>query len=319
MESSLGDYMVGVSIGQGSFGTVYHGIHKETRREVAIKLFDKVSLKKHPEWRDNVLNEQRLLRKLADCPFVATLLASFHDDQFVYLVLECYKKGTLSHCIEQKSKMEEQVWLHHAVTLALGIADAIEAVHGYDIIHADLSPDNILITGDARSVIITDFGSALFTNEITPGRSVPLRGTAEYAAPELIRASSIPTKAVDMWSVGCLIHTLWTGESPFHAESEALIVDKVTAYADGDDDTSANFGSSIPFRVLNLIQQLLDPIPKNRCGYSIIRSVLESTDEFKNKLAKDEFNLLISDPAWTHESSRSTMKDGILGWKTFLL
>jgi serine/threonine protein kinase len=323
METSLKDYMVGVCIGQGSFGTIYHGIHKETKRNVAIKLYDKTSLQKHPEWLSAVLTEQRVLRILADCPFVATLLAAFHDDQFVYLALEFFQKGTLSHFLEQRSKMDEQAWLSHAVDVALGIVAAIEAIHNYHVIHADLKPDNILMTVDSRKIVLIDFGSALLTSTVSEGpvgRNASLRGTAAYAAPELIRGNGTPTEAVDLWSFGCLLHTLWAGKSPFHADSEALILDKVVAYASGD-FSSASFGVKVPSTVLDLIRRLLDPNPEIRacCTFDSVKSVLDSTDEIKRKSLIDRpTSIVLPDPGWAREMSRSTMKDGILGWGVFL-
>ncbi|GAX22326.1 hypothetical protein FisN_3Hh468 [Fistulifera solaris] len=322
MESSLKDYLVGVCIGQGSFGTVYHGVHKETDRDVAIKLYDKTSLQKHPEWLNAVLTEQRVLRTLADCPFVATLLAAFHDDQFVYLVLELFQKGTLSHFLEQKPKMDDQTWLSHAVDVALGIAAAIETIHKNHVIHADLKPDNLLLTADSRKVVVIDFGSAILTSTVSEGsihKNVFLRGTAEYAAPELIRGIFTPTRAVDVWSFGCLLHTLWTGISPFHADSEALILDKVVAHANGD-LSSANFGATVPSTVLNLIRRLLDPDPEIRavCDFDSVKPVLNS-DEIKSLLPSMKPNsTFLRDREWAHESSRSTMKDGNLGWGVFI-
>ncbi|GAX10266.1 hypothetical protein FisN_3Lh468 [Fistulifera solaris] len=322
MESSLKDYMVGVCIGQGSFGTVYHGVHKETDRDVAIKLYDKTSLNKHPDWLNAVLIEQRVLRTLVDCPFVATLLAAFHDDQFVYLVLELFLKGTLTQFLEQKPTMDEQTWLSHSVEVALGMAGAVEAIHKYHVIHADLKPDNLLLTADSRKVVVIDFGSAILTSTLSeePLRKIAvLRGTAEYAAPELIHGNCTPTVSVDLWSFGCLLHTLWTGTSPFHADSEASILDRVIAHANGD-LSSANFGATVPSTLLDLICRLLDPDPEIRvcCGFSPVKSVLNS-DEIKSLLPSTRPNpTLLRDTEWAHETSRSTMKDGNLGWGVFL-
>lgn len=331
--SSLSDYMIGDSIGQGSFGTVYYGIHKDTSRDVAIKLYDKTSLQKHPAWLQAVLTEQRILRKIADFPFVVTLLASFHDDQFVYLVLEFFGNGTLTQYLQQKRTVHEPVWDRRAAQIALGIHAAVQTLHTtYKVIHADLKPDNLLLTDDwRRMIVLTDFGSAVSTDEDAPTTNASLRGTAEYAAPELVRGNCIPTTAVDWWSFGCLLCALWTGASPFHADSEALILDKVVGYANGD-IACANLGARVPPTILNLIQQLLDPIPQNRtcCSLDGIQSVLrlESTTKDDDEFFKNEprrrslesDDVALSDPiiVWSHETKKCEMKDGILGWRVFL-
>ncbi len=127
------------------------------------------------------------------------------------------------------------------------ILEGLQQIHSHKILHADLKPENILVTLEGR-ILLADFGSAV---EMVDRKSSNLksdgedqgegdgdvveaivRGTSDYASAEILRARPVQelTVAVDLWSFGCILYALIYGESPFHAESDALAVDKVFDY-----------------------------------------------------------------------------------------
>jgi 3-phosphoinositide dependent protein kinase-1 len=259
--ASTSDYWVGEVIGEGSFGTVLYGRHKSTQLDVAIKCVEKVSLMKDRTKAMIILSEQQILKQInqhSKNEYVTRLYASFHDTECVYLVIECCAGGTLQDVIIRQKrqqqtgctteqKKEEDEYFYYSYYYAQQILGAMSYLHRvHEIIHGDLKPENILITQQGR-IKLADFGSAV---KYTTSSSATVtacwipRGTAAYCAPELFAApastsstttttTTIPfsiTPAVDLWSYGCILYALQTGQSPFHAESEALILDQIREY-----------------------------------------------------------------------------------------
>jgi serine/threonine protein kinase len=240
--ATTSDYMAGVTIGEGSFGRVVYGLHKSTNREVAIKVVHKFGLKKHPDKLQVILTERRVLEDLKTSDHVVNLWACFHDKECLYFVMECANGGNLTDLIVQGRTDKD--WIESAKHYALQILEGLQQIHSHKIIHGDLKPDNILVTLQGQ-IQLADFGSAV---EMLPpdndkdkdgkkdcpgeGDREMVRGTSDYASPEILRAAPAQelTVAVDLWSYGCIMYTLLQGESPFHAESDALAVEKITDY-----------------------------------------------------------------------------------------
>jgi serine/threonine protein kinase len=125
------------------------------------------------------------------------------------------------------------------------ILEGLQQIHSHKILHADLKPENILVTLQGR-ILLADFGSAVEMAEHNKGNlksdgededdgdivQAIVRGTSDYACAEILNAKPVQelTVAVDLWSFGCILYALVYGESPFHAESDALAVDKVFDY-----------------------------------------------------------------------------------------
>jgi serine/threonine protein kinase len=159
---STADYWVGPLLGEGSFGRVYRGKHKESSHEVAVKVVDKVVLLKQPALLHAVRQEQAILKDLRKCEHVVQLYASFHDCECVYLVMEMIVSD-LERLIA--SQRVSATWYSYGVAhYAKQILSAMEAIHSRSIVHADLKPSNILVTADGV-VKLADFGSAIIMQQ----------------------------------------------------------------------------------------------------------------------------------------------------------
>jgi len=353
--ATTADYMVGATIREGFFGRVVHGRHKVTDRAVAVKVVHKVSIKKRPDQLVHILTERRVLEELKQCHAVVNLWACFHDNECLYFVMECAMGGDLTSVIS--AGVQEADWIDSAKHYAMQILAALEAVHVHKILHADLKPDNILVTLQGR-VQLADFGSAVellkkndtYNSNNRKDRPV-VRGTSDYASPEILRAkhASELTVAVDLWSFGCVLFALLQGggESPFHASSDALAVDKILDFCKKEDATSTTkaavattndresvlFGKDnvgkepcIPKDWRELILTLLQPEPLERLGahdmdpvdgsspYGSIRASTVWKDVDLEKSPK----FLPKEPTWLVESNSMDMKDGSEGWTAFL-
>jgi serine/threonine protein kinase len=243
--ATTNDYMVGVTIGEGAFGRVVYAQHKKTNQEVAIKVANKFTLKKHPDKLQCILTERRVLEDLKEMDRVVNLWACFHDKECLYMVQECVRGGDLTN-IMKKARATDKNWMESSAKhYAMQILEGLQQIHSHKILHADLKPENILVTLQGR-ILLADFGSAVEMAEHNKGNlksdgededdgdivQAIVRGTSDYACAEILNAKPVQelTVAVDLWSFGCILYALVYGESPFHAESDALAVDKVFDY-----------------------------------------------------------------------------------------
>jgi len=253
--ASTADYWVGTTIAEGAFGTVVYGTHKLSKLHVAIKCVAKASMAKQPSTAVQLVNEQKILKRLSSSsnnteddaaaaaddddddggskPFIK-LYASFHDAHCVYLVTELCCGGTLQDVLlammmsehhGQDDNTKSCCWRAH---YGLQILQAVSALHQVGILHCDLKPQNVLLTERGR-IKLADFGSAIDLRggvlgprqqeqqeSSTKSPVVVPRGSPGFAAPELLQQQSKNvTAAADLWSVGCLFFALWTGSSPF--------------------------------------------------------------------------------------------------------
>mmetsp|Transcript_12138 Transcript_12138/g.28797 ORF Transcript_12138/g.28797 Transcript_12138/m.28797 type:complete len:416 (-) Transcript_12138:108-1355(-) len=253
--SSAAEYWVGPTIGEGSFGHVVYGVHKATKRKVAIKVMEFPSTsramkeqRRHHQNRTKqkiamILNERKILSlpELKASGWIVDLWAAFCDPESsasrcVYLVLELATGGDLAGLIQRGlSSPEHHSWLRSSVPhYGRQLLEAVDFLHSRGILHCDLKPENVLLEASTGRIRLADFGCSIDTGE---PRSSFLRGTARYASPEVLRAvpPSALTFAVDHWSVGCVLHAMMHGKSPFDRGSEALTVRAILEYAaDGE-------------------------------------------------------------------------------------
>lgn len=352
--------MVGGTIGEGAFGKVLYGKHKATQREVAIKVVPKYSVVKYPHLLQSLMKERKILTRANNSnsnnnsSYIVSLWASFHDEQCLYLVMDCATRGNLTELIQhsrfvfigiEQQTQQQQLWREVVVPYyGLQLLQALEYLHfELQVIHADIKPDNILIRDDGR-LQLADFGSAIIVMEDEESNNhtnddddyfIMTRGTVDYAAPELIKGlcSSFITYAVDLWAFGCVLYAmlLMTGESPFHAASDALAVQKIMNHAvqlttnDNCSTIITNNDDAVPTEWMDLLLQLLHPDPLKRIiqtgndHYASIRS----HKVFRNVDSNHPPPYLPPRPSWWTDSQTTTttnpMRDGCQGWTVFLV
>ena len=250
--SSAAQYWIGPTIGEGAFGHVVYAVHKATERQVAIKVMDvSASLHATREQRrhqqnqtkqktEMILNERKILSlpELKASKWIVDLWAAFCDpdssaSRCLYFVMELATGGDLACLIHRGLNSPDRLsWLQFSVPhYGCQLMEAVDFLHSKGILHCDLKPENMLLDASTGRLRLADFGCSIDTKE--PRRSLFLRGTARYASPEVLRAvsPSALTFAVDYWSVGCVLHAMIYGHSPFDRGSEFLTVQAVLEYA----------------------------------------------------------------------------------------
>ena len=327
-------YLVGETIGEGSFGQVVHARHKESGLDVAVKVIEKVVIKKNPHLMKSIWKERSILQQLRECHFVVNLWASFDDSECCYLVMECSMGGDLGSLIQRAMAVESSSsilsWKESIRHYGLQLVEAMKYIHSQGIIHCDLKPQNCLCDLDGK-LKLADFGSAIQKQGVhccpsilsnTPiHESLKTPYTVDYACPEILKGASPEklTMAVDAWSLGCTIFAMWHGHSPFHSQSDALAVQMVFGYCNEyPNQEIPQQELRLPQEWKDLISSLLHPNPSHRLG-STLRSEIElvELDIWPNVGLNKKPSFLPEKQAWL--SSDTLMRDGSNGWPVFLV
>ena len=135
------------------------------------------------------------------------------DDGTYYIAMEYLSGGTLKDRILKRGALPPRT----AAAVALQIAEALRAAHHRDVIHRDIKPHNILITGSG-DVKVTDFGIARAASSSTMTRTGHILGTAHYISPEQAMGEPVGP-ASDLYSLGVVLYEMLTGEMPFDADT----------------------------------------------------------------------------------------------------
>jgi Tol biopolymer transport system component/predicted Ser/Thr protein kinase len=199
----LGPYEILAPIGKGGMGEVYRAHDSRLNRTVAIKICGK-------EFSARFQREARAIAAL-NHPHVCTLYDIGPD----YLVME-YIEGKV---------LQGPVPIERVVEYASQICDALDAAHRKGIIHRDLKPSNILVTRSGVKVL--DFGLAKVGGpDETLTQPGVVMGTPAYMAPEQLAGEESDALS-DIYSLGCVIHEMATGQRVMHNALRPAALDRV--------------------------------------------------------------------------------------------
>jgi len=157
--------------------------------------------------------DERNVMTLTDHPFILKLHNSYHDERYVYLLLELCLGGELFMYLRKYNKFNEQQARFYAASIVL----AFEHLHSKSIVYRDLKPENLMLD-DVGFLKVVDFGLA----KVVKGRTWTICGTPEYLAPEVVLSKG-HNKGVDYWALGVLIFELTAGFCPFVGEDNMQI------------------------------------------------------------------------------------------------
>jgi len=224
----LGPYRIESFLGAGGMGEVYRAMDTRLGREVALKLLPPDRLQ-DPERRRRFLQEARAASAL-NHPHIVTL----HDlgliDGQDFLVLEYVIGQTLDQLTPNGG-----LPLREALAYAIQIAEALVAAHTAGVIHRDLKPANIMVTKEG-TVKLLDFGLAklIEADQGRPGGAPitaqtkvgMIMGTLSYMSPEQAEGKPVDGRS-DLFSFGCVLYEMLTGQRAFHGDSPALILSAI--------------------------------------------------------------------------------------------
>jgi tRNA A-37 threonylcarbamoyl transferase component Bud32 len=204
-------------LGRGGMGTVWLGEDSLVGRQVAVKEIrppQGLSDTDRETFGRRALQEARSAARVHH-PNAVTLFdiipADAHDEA-VYLIMEYIEGTTLAQVITRDGTVPEQ----QTAALGLQVLAVLETAHALGIVHRDIKPGNIMITGSGQAKL-ADFGIAHTLGETRLTRS-GVMGTHAYMAPELFESQPI-TPAVDLWSLGATLYHAVQGHGPFDRDT----------------------------------------------------------------------------------------------------
>lgn len=198
------DYNVKEVLGQGSYGVVALGFHKKTKLPVAIK---KIEPFQRTLFCLRTLREIKFLKELSH-PNIIKILdiqkpASFNTFKEVYVVQE-YMDADLNTVIQTQQLSDD-----HIKYFLYQILKGVKYLHSCGVIHRDLKPANLLVNENC-DLKICDFGLARM--DVNPAKKedklaflTEYVATRWYRAPEIMLSSAEYSKAIDLWSIGCIV------------------------------------------------------------------------------------------------------------------
>mmetsp|Transcript_34719 Transcript_34719/g.54227 ORF Transcript_34719/g.54227 Transcript_34719/m.54227 type:complete len:498 (+) Transcript_34719:68-1561(+) len=215
---SIDHYVLGKTLGIGSFGKVKLAVHKETSIKVAIKVLNKKKVQAL-DMNDKVWREINVL-KLFSHPHIIRLYEVIDTPTDIYVVMEYVSGGELFDYIVAKGRLSEE----EARRFFQQIIAGVEYCHKFMVVHRDLKPENLLL--DAHlNVKIADFG---LSNMMRDGAFLKTScGSPNYAAPEVISGQLYAGAEVDIWSCGVILYALLCGNLPFDDENIANLFKKI--------------------------------------------------------------------------------------------
>jgi serine/threonine protein kinase/Tol biopolymer transport system component len=252
---ALGErYRFTALLGRGGMATVYLARDLKHARDVAVKVL-------HPLVA-SALGANRFLREIEIVaqlhhPHIVPLHDSGEADGSLYYVMP-YEAGS---SLRDRMARDGPLPVDDVLLILRDICDALAYAHQRGIVHRDVKPDNVLLSG--RHAMLTDFGVAKAATEAAAsatGAEVTL-GTPAYMAPEQIAADPRIDYRADIYSLGVLAYELLAGRPPFEGTARQEIL---SAHLTAVPAPLATHRSDVPLPLAELVMKCLEKRPEDR-------------------------------------------------------
>ncbi|TPP66675.1 Mitogen-activated protein kinase [Fasciola gigantica] len=325
-------------IGEGAYGMVVSAFDKERNEKVAIK---KISPFEHQTYCQRTYREIRILSRMDHENIIQVydiITANSFDEMKEVYIVECYMETDLHRLLKTQPLSND-----HICYFLYQMLRGLKYIHSANVLHRDLKPCNILLNTmcDLR---ICDFGLARIADPECDQSGVLTEyvATRWYRAPEIMLTSKIYTKAIDIWSIGCILAEMLSNRVLFpgkhYIDQLNLILEVLGSPCKEDLESISNYKArdyleQLPFKpkipwsqlypyanpkALDLLDKLLCFVPSRRIkvedalAHPYLEQYYDPTDEpvaqfpftqESDNLPKEKLKLLIWDEIQRFKSS----------------
>lgn len=219
-------FLVGTAIGAGGFGITYRcfditlgvavavkefypaGLVNRAPGETAVGLLSGDKKEKYQEQLSRFLMEAQSIAQFGKAKDIVNVYDFFEENNTAYIIMEYIDGVLMKDYLEKQGRLDTDV----ALNIIAPVIDAVKKIHAKGIIHRDISPDNVFISGE-DSIKVFDFGAAQL-NDSSAGMAAEKVIKVGYSAPEQYRDNSKQGYFTDIYSVGAILYQMLTGIKP---------------------------------------------------------------------------------------------------------
>jgi serine/threonine protein kinase len=255
-----GRFRVVRALGQGGMGSVYEAVQVTLDRPVALKLL-------HPALTMDVSlvqrfqREARLMAALRH-PNIVEVIDAGVEDGALWIAMEYLRGETLAHWLEALDHPPSPAALLPRVA---PIGRALAHMHGREIVHRDVKPDNVMLARDERGEVVPKLLDLGIAHPRVEGAKLTatgaLLGTPAYIAPEQAWGVADISPAADQWSFAAMLYEAFTGHLPHESDTPmGIITRRVAGPADRPETLLADFDPALA----DVLMRALEPAPEDR-------------------------------------------------------
>lgn len=203
----FGPYELRTLIGTGGMGEVYRAYDTRKDRIVALKLL-RPELAADPGFQQRFRRESQLAARLQE-PHVIPVHDFGEIDGVLFIDMRLVEGRSLKDLLRERGALEPA----QAAAITAQVAAALDAAHADGLVHRDVKPENVLLTGDDFAYLV-DFGIAYAGGDPSLTAGGPMIGSCAYMAPERFHGTWVGSQT-DVYSLGCVLYECLTGQPPF--------------------------------------------------------------------------------------------------------
>jgi serine/threonine-protein kinase len=249
-----GRYALVAQQGSGGMSVIYKAIDRALGRTVAVKIL-RPSLTKDPAFLEKFRNEARSVANLSH-PNIVTVHDVGSDGPTHYIVMEMVEGTDLKKIIRDEGALP----IDRALDIGVQICAGVGYAHRSGLVHADVKPQNILITPQ-DVVKVTDFGIAQALSDTQPHqRAEVVWGSPHYFAPEQARGEQ-PAPTADVYAIGIVMFELLTGRLPYTGANQQELA---MAHIRERIPLATEFNPNVSDKLAKLIYRAMSKDPRDR-------------------------------------------------------
>ena len=294
----FGPYILTAVLGRGGMGVVYRAFDTAKGRTVALKVLIP-ELAADRAFQERFRRESKRAARLSE-PHIIPIHDYGQIDGRLFIDMRLVDGIDLATLLDRDGPMPPAA----AAWISAQVASALDAAHADGLIHRDVKPSNVLITGHGKSMpfaYLIDFGIARVVNGASLSTSSSTIGTVAYMAPERFSGSPGDHRA-DVYSLACVLYECLTGQAPFAGEMVAVMWAQLNAAP----PAPSTLQPGVPAAVDEVVARGLAKNPAQRYGTTgeLAEAILAATSDL------GAMSVPLSDPV-RGQAHPPTVKDSV--------